>query len=214
MKRAMLSWGLLLLSLSACEPGSGLGSEGSRGPAGPQGLTGERGPMGPKGEPGAMGPRGEAGAPGMMGPQGEQGPAGPAGPGSQVLYAEQHPGAYTEANSLMYVDVPRVATSFYAMSGSTGRVLLTAKVSASRPGGGVVTCHLFLGQEGPFVLESVKVQAPEDGSESLPTYVTVMRHSLFFINSPQALQVQLARDADSDDATCRVRAAHLDVTVF
>ncbi|WP_375768728.1 collagen-like protein [Archangium gephyra] len=208
MKRTLLSGGLLLLCLSACEPGSAQGPEGPRGPTGPQGLTGERGPMGPKGAPGEVGPQGEPGAPGPMGPRGEQGPA---GPGFRMYYAAQSVVA-AKATSNMFVDVPEVVTSFETTVSTRVRVLLTARVSASRPGGGVVICHLFTGYEGPFFIERIKVQAPADGSESLPTYVSAMQRTEP-VTGHQEMRLQLARDADSTNGTCRVEAANLEVSV-
>ncbi|HEX5754563.1 MAG TPA: hypothetical protein VFZ09_50735 [Archangium sp.] len=211
MKRAMLSWGVLLLCLSACDLGS------VQGATGPQGPAGERGPMGPRGaqgEQGPMGPRGEPGAPGAEGPRGEQGPAGPAGPagpGFRMYYAEQSAVA-AKADSIMFVDVPEVVTSFDTTVPSRVRMLLTARVSASRPGGGVVLCYLFTGYDGPVLLEGVQVMAPADGSESLPTYVSVMRRS-DFVTGRQELRLQVAVDGDFPDATCRVEAANLEAVV-
>lgn len=205
MKRAMLSWGVLLLCLSACEPLPAHGPMGPQGPAGPRGPAGERGPMGPQGAQGPLGPRGETGAPGAMGPQG------PAGPGFRMHYAAQSVVA-AEATSNMFVDVPEVVTSFETAVSTRVRVLLTARVSVSRPGGGVVICHLFTGYDGPFFIERIKVLAPEDGSESLPTYVSAMQRTEPVIGR-QVLQLQVARDADSTNATCRVEAANLEVSV-
>lgn len=211
MKRAMLSWGVVLLCLSACGSASVQGPQGPMGPqgeTGAQGPRGERGPMGPqglKGEPGAMGPQGEPGAQGAMGPQG------PAGPGVRMFWAGQGVVA-AKASSPMFVEVPEVVLSFNTAAPTLVRVILTARVSASRPGGGVVICHLFTGYEGPFFIESVKVQAPEDGSESLPTYVSVLRRTPADPGI-QELRLEVARDADSTDGTCRVEAAGLEVAV-
>lgn len=56
------------------------GPQGETGPAGPQGIQGEPGPAGPQGSQGDAGPQGPQGVIGPMGPQGPQGDAGPAGP--------------------------------------------------------------------------------------------------------------------------------------
>jgi hypothetical protein len=116
----------------------------------------------------------------------------------------------------MFEDVPDVAVSFNDLSGSGSfaRMILTARVRVSRPGGGLVTCGLWLGDQGPHLLESVEVLAPEDGSKSLSTYVSVMRGSYFVsLGQPQQLRLQVARDADAADGTCHVEGAALDVSI-
>jgi hypothetical protein len=117
-----------------------------------------------------------------------------------------------KATSPMFVEVPEVVTSFETASATRVRVLLTARVSVSRPGGGVVICHLFTGYDGPFFIERVKVLAPADGSESLPTYVAAMQRTEP-VTGRQQMRLEVARDADSTHGTCRVEAANLEVSV-
>jgi hypothetical protein len=128
-----------------------------------------------------------------------------------MVWAQQSVVA-AKATSPMFVEVPEVALLFRRMVPTRVRVHLTARVSASRPGGGVVICHLFTGYDGPFFIERVKVQAPEDGSESLPTYVSVLRLT-HADPGDQVLRLELARDADSTNGTCRVEGAGLEVAI-
>lgn len=56
--------------------GDGGTSDGTQGPAGPQGETGPEGPAGPQGETGPTGPKGDKGDPGDTGPAGADGAPG------------------------------------------------------------------------------------------------------------------------------------------
>jgi hypothetical protein len=81
-----------------------------------------------------------------------------------------------------------------------------------RPGGGPVTCGLWLGSDAPHVMEQVTLEAPADGRPSEPFYFSVMRGRSTF-SSALTVQLQVARAADSEDGACRVEGAAVEVAL-
>jgi hypothetical protein len=158
-----------------------------------------------------VGPTGATGAQGPMGPTGPMGPPGPAGSGGAVYFAQQRPSTADIASSY-FVDVPGVSFDFTAAEGQVARVLLTAQVIVWRPGGGPVTCGLFLGDDAPFVLDQVTLTAPANGNPSAPFYFSVMRGRSLF-SSAHKVQLQVARSGDTADGGCRVQGAALEIAL-
>lgn len=211
------------------------GTRGERGATGPQGVQGEQGPRGAQGPQGIQGERGLEGAPGMdgaigatgergpqgpqgiqgvAGPQGPAGAQGPAGPAAGGQWAVQVPRAAI-AMKKEWLEVPNVAVSYRMTAYSNARIVLTAKVRASREGGGVAVCSLSLGGNGPFVHEDVEIQTPADGSRSVATYVVLRREFYGWSNmSDPELQLRVGRGDDSVPGTCVVSDAVLEVTTL
>ena len=230
---------LLMLTLSACADGTPektpdkaqgdqvltgpqgpAGAQGPQGPAGPMGpqgpagatgATGAVGPQGPAGATGATGATGPAGATGAMGPQGPMGPPGPAGGAEPAFFAEQSASpAY--ASSAYFVEAQGVTFTFTAAEGHRVRMLLTAQVRVSRPGGGPVTCGLWLGDAAPYLMEQLTLTAPANGQYSEPFYFSTMRGETVF-GGEYTPQLQVARSADSTEGTCRVDHGALEIVL-
>ena len=89
---------------------------------------------------------------------------------------------------------------------------ITAQVSVWRPGGGPVTCGLWLGGEAPYVLEQVTLMAPASGQASEPFYFSVMR-GREVETTTTTVQLQVSRDAGSTNGTCRVEGAAVEVAL-
>lgn len=200
-----------LLAATACsgnsESENGIpGPQGPQGPAGPAGAQGLQGPRGEKGDQGDRGPWGIQGIQGVPGPRGPEGvswhlPLMKMWGGPQTVTTD----AWTDVASTMRYDIE---------GGSIERFVLTAKVRASRVGGGVATCRLGV-QHGtsanPFLIEDVQILTPADGSDSLPVYV-IHRSPEFiaFFKATRELHIMAARATDPVVGSCVVEDAALE----
>jgi hypothetical protein len=143
------------------------------------------------------------------------GPPGPAGSSSgsadRAYFAQQTP-SQAVSSSAWFVDVPGASFSFVTEEAQQARFLVTAQLSVWRPGGGPVTCGLWLGGEAPHVLEQVTLEAPADGRASEPFYFSVMRGRSAAAGT-HAVQLQVALDVAAQGAGCRVEGAAVEVVL-
>ncbi|WP_228530577.1 MULTISPECIES: hypothetical protein [Myxococcaceae] len=136
---------------------------------------------------------------------------GPAGAHDPAFFAQQYSSpAYS--TSAYFVEVPGVSFTFMAAEGHRARMLLTAQLRVSRPGGGPVTCGLWLGDAAPYLMEQVTLTAPANGQYAEPFYFSTMRGEGLF-GGQYTPQLQVARSADSTEGTCRVDNAALEIVL-
>ena len=180
----------LLLTLAACQSGASeepavqpSSAQGERGPAGPEGaptvrrgLGGAAGRAGCRGCSGARGchrDRARQGCParraaeGPIGPRVRAGLRGRRAPGRPPGPRSRRPRRPSSARPTSWT-CPAWASASRQSRHADARVI-TAAGERGRPGGGPVTCGLWLGGEAPHVLEQVTLMAPANGRPSSPS---------------------------------------------